>query len=186
MTDRKIADNVRTFIDRAADLVAKVEAERFGQNMFCDLLLKGMASPIEDLFWIAMYAQCRANYEEFNPDEALSADGPVPVGVYVKPQVTIGRYRVDFLVTRVPLAKGQLVAPVIVELDGHDFHDKDKKQRAYEKARDRHFVKCGYQVLHYAGSEVVADPFKVAHEVLCLLKAASFPDYVAADPLGLG
>lgn len=55
---------------------------------------------------------------------------------------------------------------LIVELDGHEFHDKNKNQRAYEKSRDRYLVRQGYKIFHYTGSELVADPKKVASEVM--------------------
>ena len=74
---------------------------------------------------------------------------------------------------------------VIVELDGHAFHDKDKKQRSYEKARDRFFVKEGYQVLHYTGSDVVADPYRVAFEVLEVLDVLEAGEaYAPTNPVG--
>ena len=148
-----------------------------------------MQSPIEDLFWIAAHLLCKTNYEEWNPDCSGSVDGePIPVGVYCRPQHLVGSYRVDFMLERVPptwtyrYMKGIGFSPVVVELDGHDFHDKDKKQRAYEKARDRFLVKEGYRVLHFTGSEIVADPFKAAHEALALLNAVSTPVYDPTDP----
>ena len=76
--------------------------------------------------------------------------------------------------------------PLVVELDGHAFHDKDKRQRSYEKARDRYLVQQGLRVLHFTGSDVVADPHKVAYEVLEMLGvySGSFRKYNPADPLG--
>lgn len=184
---RELSENVWAFLDKAGTLFARMEEERFRQEMHANCLECGMQSPIEDLFWIAMVLRCKAEYEAFNPTPEL-VDGRVvyPHGVYVNPQSKIGPYRVDFLVTREPCLEVQRTEPVVVELDGHAFHDKDKRQRAYEKARDRFLVKNGCRVLHYTGSEIVADPFKVAHEVMCLLNAAGTPIYDPSDPLGLG
>lgn len=74
----------------------------------------------------------------------------------------IDNYRVDFLLKKVG---GK---PLVVELDGHDFHETDEKQRRYEKTRDRYLVSNGYQVIHYTGKEVTDDPFKPAIECLSL------------------
>jgi very-short-patch-repair endonuclease len=76
-----------------------------------------------------------------------------------------------------------------VYLDGHDFHYKDKRQRSYEKARDREMVRAGYRVLHYTGSDVVADPLKVAYEALEFVGAfvgSGREGYNKEDPLGQG
>ena len=146
-----------------------------------------MESPIEDMFWIAMNAMCVADYEDFNPSPELrKGEAVFPPGIYVYPQKKIGTFRVDFFVFREPHVEVQRTPPIVVELDGHDFHDKDKKQRAYEKSRDRFLVKQGYRVLHFTGSEIVADPFKAAYEVMCLLCGARFSEYDPNDPLGLG
>lgn len=184
MSQRKIVDTVWAFMDRAGEVYAKMQEERWRQEMHSNCLDCGTQSPIEDLFWIALKTLCEANYEPFNPDP----DGPNewPHGVYLSPQTKLGTYTVDFVVSREPFLEVQRCQPIIVELDGHAFHDKDKKQRAYEKARDRYLVKHGYRVLHYTGSEIVADPFRAAHEVLVMLNAANSPDYNPADPLELG
>ena len=183
---KQLEDNVWAFLDRAGDLYAAMVEVRFRQEMHSNCLEMGMQSPIEHLFWVAMRVMCEAEYETFCPDVDKVDGKEVPGhGVYVQPQAKVGRYRADFIVSRVPrFSYESRSMPVLVELDGHDFHDKDKKQRAYEKQRDRFFVKQGYQVLHYTGSEIVADPFKVAHEVLSLLGATSNPVYDPSAPLG--
>jgi very-short-patch-repair endonuclease len=187
MAKREIVDTVWNFMDRAGDAYAKMIEDRWRQEMHSNCLDCGMQSPIEDLFWIAIKTMCEAEYESFNPSPSHTEGGVKwPFGVHVKPQFKIGTYTVDFLISREPMMEMHRCQPVIVELDGHAFHDKDKKQRAYEKGRDRYLVKHGYRVLHYTGSEIVADPFRAAHEVLVMLLAASCPVYDPKDPLGRG
>jgi very-short-patch-repair endonuclease len=55
---------------------------------------------------------------------------------------------------------------MIVECDGHDFHEKTKDQARRDKQRDRFFQSKGYKVLRYAGSEIWADPEKCADEII--------------------
>ncbi len=176
------------FITRAAVEIGEWESDRFSQEMFCNALEVGMESPIEDMFWVACHAICRVAYEEVTPTpdyDNKTGSVTYPSGVYIYPQSSVGKYRVDFLLHR--SSHGIDSSPVVVELDGHDFHDKDKKQRSYEKARDRALVKAGHRVVHYTGSDVVADPFKVAWEVLEMLGAlGGFEPYNAADPLQRG
>jgi very-short-patch-repair endonuclease len=172
MTDnRKLADNVMQFMSSASDAYGRIKAEQFSQDMYCNLVDSEINSPIEDMFYVALQVQCAAGFQEVNPDpvfdERINEWRPGE-GVHVYPQFKIGKYRVDFLIL---YTDGPQPNQVVVELDGHDFHDKDKAQRAYEKGRDRYLVANGYRVLHYTGSEVVADPHKVAYESLDIMGA---------------
>lgn len=161
---RKIASNVLAFVDEAAEVYGKIQEEHFSQEVYTVLVDSNLSSPIEDLFYIALKLQCASVFVDINPGKNH--------GLFVTPQAQIGKYRVDFLI-EFHHKKGTN-APVIVELDGHAFHDKDKHQRSYEKARDRFLVKSGYKVLHFTGSDVNADPHKVVFEVLSTL---GLPDY---------
>lgn len=72
-------------------------------------------------------------------------------------------FRVDFLIR----AKvGGKKRNVIVECDGHDFHERTKEQAARDKQRGRMLVLEGYIVLNYTGSEIWNSPFKCAREAL--------------------
>lgn len=184
--NRKLADNVTKFLFEAAESYGRIKAEQFSQNMFCDLIESSIGSPIEDLFYLALHVQCAATFEEVNPEPIFNTQSGtwrIGHGVHVQSQAKIGKYRVDFLVS---YTDGPQPNQVVVELDGHAFHDKDKSQRAYEKGRDRYLVSNGHRVLHYTGSEVVADPYKVAYEVLDILGANQCrPDYSASNPFGI-
>lgn len=190
MDSRKIEKNVSAFLDSAAEIYSKIRRNQFSDRVYCELLESGIQSPIEDIFYIACNVWCASEHVELNPPpyvgDNLIAD--YPCGIYVEPQVKIGPYRVDFLIYQRGIGPDSHFGPVIVELDGHNFHDKDKKQRSYEKARDRYFVKSGHRVLHYTGADIVSDPFKVAHECLCMVGLDSLMgrnEYVKENPFGI-
>ena len=191
----KIADNVFEFIHKASDLREKMMAERFCQEMHNNCLEIGMESPIEHMFWVAATVLCESEFHSINqtPDLVRGDDGKTTIkmqdGIYIYPQYHVEKYRVDFLIEQHGLGSDKHLGPVVVELDGHDFHDKDKRQRSYEKARDRFLVKKGYRVLHFTGSDVVADPFKVAYEALEMVGCFHVgyrSGYDKKDPLGQG
>lgn len=189
MKQRKIVDDVWTFMDVASGHYAKMMEERFRQEMHCNCLELGMQSPIEDMFWIAAHALSASQFVDINPGPVNDLDGNLELGrgVFIHPQSKIGNYRVDFLVSQHGLGPQNTCSPVAVELDGHEFHDKDKRQRSYEKGRDRFLVKSGLRVLHFTGGDVVADPFKVAFEVLSLVGVMdSDAEYKPNDPLDQG
>lgn len=84
--------------------------------------------------------------------------------VIVRPQKNIERYRVDFLIN-VHLDDGS-VRGIVVECDGHDFHEKTKEQAAKDKSRDRVLQSLGYQVFRFTGSEIYRAPIDAAHEIV--------------------
>lgn len=172
----QLAPNVVEFLDRAGDLVGRIEARRFKDGLLCECLERGMESPIEQIFNIALCAMCIGHDIPCNETPPVDSGESMPMGLRISPQLVIGKFRVDFSVTYWRGGRDQAPQSVVVELDGHAFHDKDKVQRAKEKSRDRYLVKAGRKVLHYTGSELWKDPFAVAYEVLNVLDAVSGED----------
>lgn len=190
MADRKLAANVFEFLDKASVLYGRMQADSFSIWRFREMVERSSDSPIEDIFWIACHLQCASASVEVN---RLYWAGPNKWerdhGVHITPQFKVGKYKADFLLEQVRIGPTDVLTPVIVELDGHDFHDKNKRQRSYEKARDRDLVRAGYKVLHYTGSDVVSDPLKVAYEALSFVGAfvgTGREEYDKDDPLGQG
>jgi len=187
--NRKLTKNVTDFLRIASADYGKIKEQEFSQDLFCQLIEREMTSPIEHLFYLACSVLCPAHWETINPEPRTDHNGVdhLGCGIFVAPQIQIGKYRVDFVISQYGIGPEGFYPPVVVELDGHDFHDKDKTQRAYEKARDRFLVKAGYRVLHFTGSEVVADPYKVAYEALDLVGlsvCSGSEGYDPKNPLG--
>jgi very-short-patch-repair endonuclease len=184
----KIPENVWTFLNKASELAGRMETDRFGQEMHSNIVDREVSSPIEQLFHIALHLWQKHLYipdpqPEHDHHGVLKLSG----GLLINHQAKIGKYKVDFLIENVPYSSHDKSRVLLVELDGHDFHDRDKHQRSYEKARDRFLLQQGYSVVHYTGSDVVADPLKVAHEVLTMVGCIGDwdRDYVATNPFGL-
>jgi len=81
---------------------------------------------------------------------------PSNIKALIKPQVTIGKYRVDFL-----------LGDVVIELDGYGFHSK-KKQRQHDTTRDRFLTTSGYRILRFTGTDVVHNLLRVKNEIMRL------------------
>lgn len=75
--------------------------------------------------------------------------------VVIAPQYKIDEHTVDFAIFIRGIA-GETIK-VVVESDGHDFHEKTKEQAAHDKRRDRHFQIRGWKVLRFTGSEIWRD-----------------------------
>lgn len=84
-------------------------------------------------------------------------------------QQQIGAYRADIVVVAsTDTLAGDFRGRCIVELDGHDFHERTKEQAARDKKRDRDMVVGGDVVLRFTGSEIIKDPTKCMREAIDL------------------
>lgn len=140
-------------------------------SFFC----KRCESPIEELFAAAsllhregarhlgveMYHYGSAFDREERASKWDSTD------VYLQAQV--GIYRADFLFDDLHEGKRRLL---IVELDGHDWHERTKHQAARDKKRDGALVSAGYRIMRFTGSEVWGDPGECVQEVIDAILAA--------------
>lgn len=80
--------------------------------------------------------------------------------ITITTQAQIGSYRVDFLVVNLTTDR-----KVVVECDGHEFHERTKEQAAHDRKRDRELQADGYLVLRYTGSEIWRDPVGCAADI---------------------
>ena len=87
-----------------------------------------------------------------------------PFHTYVFSQVGIDRYRVDFLFAYRRGGETK-VSFAVIECDGHQFHERTKKQAEHDKKRDRRLQELGYPVLRVTGSEIWRSPVKTAFDV---------------------
>lgn len=78
----------------------------------------------------------------------------------ILPHERIDNYEVDFL-----LSSPYFTDKIIIECDGHDFHEKTKQQASYDKKRERDIVKKGYIVLRYSGSDIYNNFDKIIKEL---------------------
>jgi very-short-patch-repair endonuclease len=137
-------------------------------------------SPIEELFLSALLAECsrvvRAIVLAENQIVYRARENDGPECLTIATQFGVGPYRADFHLTMrdyvcyEPVSMWKEYRRVVVELDGHEFHEKTKGQAAHDRKRDRFFVAQGLPVLRFTGSEIVKSPSNCAREVLEFLK----------------
>jgi hypothetical protein len=63
---------------------------------------------------------------------------------------------------------------MVVECDGHDFHDRTKDQASRDRERDRLLQSFGFLVYRYTGRDIWQDFFKCAAEALYSLRRSVF------------
>lgn len=127
-------------------------------------------SPIEALLGAALLFN-----DKFNgiPGSSLVLAGQhelpewPPEAILLIPQFEIGEYRVDWL-----YRDGQNLT--FIECDGHEFHERTKQQAARDKKRDRDIQNHG-PVLRFTGSEIWADPFHCASQIVDFVSERNVP-----------
>lgn len=121
-------------------------------------------SPIEKILYVACNIVFRIRDKEL--DESA-------MGMSVFPQFSIEtekkNYCADFIIVLEKFV-GKCV-DVIVECDGHEFHQKTKAQVERDNQREYDIKKMGYDVLRFSGSQIYNNPFKCANDIFDYLIA---------------
>jgi very-short-patch-repair endonuclease len=145
--------------------------------------IKRCESPIEELLFTALWSRGdwrRLLYASAFDDVATAARyaGLEPGMPIMSPQVRVGDYRADFLVSVVPY-EGDKPIHFVIECDGHDFHERTKEQAARDKLRDREMLAGGFNVIRFTGAEIWANPGDCADQVLEIVYATMVARAVA-------
>lgn len=146
------------------------EDEIFGANEELQALVE---SPIELEFGVALVVTWRlvaTSKSLSDPIFIISAEdfphGAKNRSAYLIPQFVSGKERYDFALFHPDLAK-----PIVIECDGHDFHERTKAQAKRDRSRDRRVQSAGSSILRFTGSEIWASPRSCAEEVVSLVAA---------------
>jgi len=143
----------------------------------------GFGSPIEERLFCALVmvagpdgldSRVRTVAGQYVWDPYLDSPPSKLSLVHVELQPEVGGRHPDFLVG-VMLGDGRQ-ADVLIECDGHDFHERTKEQARADKSRDRRFAALGHRVLRFTGSEIHADNIRCAQEVYGILLKTLLPD----------
>lgn len=141
------------YAERLTGLEIDIDGKSIYKN---DSNIDQCQSPIEKMFLIA--------YHDF--DSELNTEGMI---YNIFPQHQIDKYRVDFYITAGNYFTQKNVK-FVVEIDGHDFHEKTKEQAANDKKRERNLLEEVDAVVRFTGSEVFKDPEECVWEVTNIMR----------------
>ena len=117
-------------------------------------------SPIEMIMYLALVIQ-RDLYKPLDKKPKITIDG-------INRQCELEGYRVDFFIVAYAYSEeldDEIVKDVVVECDGHDYHERTKQQVVRANNRDFELKNMGYDVLHFSGSQIFNDPIECATKV---------------------
>lgn len=118
--------------------------------------------------------------------EAL--DPEATMSLVIEPQARVGKYRADFIVSSIwKRAVDETPARrIVLECDGHAFHERTPEQAKRDRRRDRVMQADGFLVMRFTGSEIHADARRCSVEVLnqlAMLYLAEFHPSAAIDAM---
>lgn len=130
-------------------------------------------TPIEKLFWIAFYlrqSMLEANQYKYGMKGTVGSlaeakailDQNPDQDFMMFPQCQLAGWRVDFLFG---LSRAEAASWLIVECDGHAYHERTKEQAAKDRSRDRTMQADGITVFRFTGSELHRNPLGCATQV---------------------
>ena len=134
---------------------------------------------IEKLFFLALMFRIQFGGTEYShilrPSDAqhearlLESVHSPQLTLLVRSQAQIDKYRVDFLIHALDVRNEPVTDRVwrrlVVECDGHQYHERTKEQAAKDRSRDRWLTAHDYDVFRFTGSELWRDPMACAEQV---------------------
>lgn len=170
-TEEKLGRMRERFGESAAEAAYEAARAKAAAEFDAKLAMVPTGSPIERL----LVAQMLVDRWHLHP---AGATYPVTLQLLYSPAVTVvpqfkvriagKRCRVDFLFAAGDLAPSPTL--LIVELDGHDFHERTKEQASADRKRDRAMLSRGITTIRFTGSDVYRDPKTVLDECVATVR----------------
>jgi very-short-patch-repair endonuclease len=179
---------VKTKSDYKADALAKFQAgpmksralraEHKAEDDFTKILAD-IESPIEAMFLSAFF-------EEYALDDAVLWErrahkyfGSVMMRTELAAQFQIENYRCDFVIWH--NHPNGTITKIVVECDGHDFHERTKEQAQRDRSRDRALTARAWRVLRFTGAELYRDSEACVAEVVAIIESDGQYDWMIAN-----
>jgi very-short-patch-repair endonuclease len=138
-------------------------------NQLCSEDSPPLGSPIEKLLWSALLTVLFADRDYPVASNRAPAVGEVGLSVQAK----VEKFRVDFMVS-VQNSRTGKYHHLVIECDGHDFHERTKDQAKKDRSRDRRLQELGYTIYRFTGSEIFNDPISCVSTIIEWVAAASW------------
>lgn len=117
---------------------------------FCE----DIESPIEQIFKTAFEL-----YMDLLGKEYIFLFSQVPIKIGKKRYVVNFYFEKDEYVNRFNTDK-----KIVIECDGHEFHQKTKEQVKRDNEREYTLKMAGYEIIRFSGSQIYNEPFKCAED----------------------
>lgn len=140
--------------------------------------LSSCQSPIEQAFGAALETVIGGALDAYGARTKDGLIGAIPGWkAVIGCQINFGWCRADFALLSLAhhsfiemgwadAAKRVAQNVMIVELDGHNFHERTKAQAARDRSRDRRMIEVGWLPIRFTGSEIYRDATGCAWQLM--------------------
>ena len=151
------------YLDEFLNLPKRVQELLLVNNIREDIIpctiRESVESPIEQIFKTAFDL-----YMQLLNKEYIFLFSQVTIKVEKKKYIVDFYFEQDQYVNRFDTDK-----KIIIECDGHEFHQKTKEQVERDNTRMRDLQKQGYEVIRFSGTEIWHRPYKCASDILNII-----------------
>lgn len=117
-----------------------IERKMLAGLLFCD-------------FGFLDHPACLCRPDELSVDVVAKSRSAI---ICPQAQIQKLKWRVDFFIVLPTFGRG-LPPKLVIECDGHDFHERTKDQAARDRKRDRDLQALSIPILRFTGSEIYRD-----------------------------
>lgn len=122
-------------------------------------------SPLEQLFSLILIKSGILTILKFNPKVDV-----VAIEKQYELVANGNKYRADFFMPVQYNHKNEsVIINFVIEIDGHDFHQKTKKQVERDNQRTRDLQIAGYEVVRFSGTEIYHKPYQAVGTLISLI-----------------
>lgn len=155
-------------LEFAGEMVTQYEEEARGDSPIEKLLFAALnvRAWLGDTEYAGIHVPSDENAERriLSLDPANQATPAYQRGLIIRPQAMVGSRRVDFLIHAYDW-RNRRWRRLIIECDGHDFHERTKEQARRDRSRDRLSTMEGYDFFRFTGSEIWNAPWGCAEQI---------------------
>lgn len=144
-----------------------------------EALLDETESPIEAMLLQALFEESLFDHAAFRSNYGHKYFGHLTGQIEICAQYKVESFRADFALCL--YHRNGTATRILIECDGHEFHDRTKEQAQRDKSRDRALSARGWRVLRFTGSEIYRDAEKCAAEIAQIVEIDSMNDWRLAN-----
>lgn len=148
----------RLYLERFLELPTRVQELLLVNNLIEKItptvMYEEIKSPIEQIFKTAFDLYIKLLNKEdiflFSQEEIILEKKKYVADFYFEQDMYVNPFDTD--------------KKIVIECDGHEFHQKTKEQVKHDNEREYDLKMAGYEIIRFSGSQIYNEPFKCAED----------------------
>ena len=169
-----VCDRALFLIDNAQYILSPRALDSFAEDLelgYNSGTIEYIKSPIEQIFFVAFLTVLHQKliHESLGIDIIPFCQYEESIDGYDYVHDFAFEFCVFSLIGKLMPSNYSFMSSVTVECDGHDYHNKTKRQVSNGNKRSNAMQKSGLTVIHFSGSDLFKYPYQCAEEAYCII-----------------